>query len=263
MSSRSVRPLVVIGSGGFGRETVEAVRAVNAARPTWDLLGFLDDDPTLHRSEIDGVPVLGAIDDARTRFEGAELVVCTGHPGNYSSRRKIVERLGLPAIRYATVVHPAAVLPTTIELGVGTVLLAQVVATAAVRIGSHVAVMPGVVFTHDDIVEDFATFGAGAQLAGRVHVEEGAYVGSGALVREDRTIGAWSLIGMGSIVTRDIPRGEVWVGTPAGFLRRADPPGHTSGAGVVPDSVGTSVTATNMCLGEGRGNPRTSACWLA
>jgi sugar O-acyltransferase (sialic acid O-acetyltransferase NeuD family) len=217
----SVRPLLVIGSGGFGRETVEVVRAINAERPTWDLLGFLDDDRALHGAEIDGVPVLGAIDDARTRFGFTALVVCTGHPGNYLSRKRIVDHLDLPATRYATLVHPTAVLPSGVELGVGTVLLAGVIATTAIRIGSHVAVMPDVVFTHDDIVEDFATFGAGVRLAGRVHVERGAYVGSGALVREDRRIGAWALVGMGAVVTRDVPPGEMWAGVPARRLRSA------------------------------------------
>lgn len=215
---QGVEALVVIGSGGFGRETAEVVRAVNAASPTWDLLGFLDDDQALHGTEIDGVPVLGPIDEAQL-FGGARFVVCTGHPGNYFSRKRIVERLGLPAARYATIVHPTAALPTSTVLGVGSVLLANVVATTGVQIGSHVAVMPGVVFTHDDIVEDYTTFGAGVRLAGRVHVEEGAYVGSGALVREDRTIGAWALVGMGAVITRDVPVAEVWAGVPARFLR--------------------------------------------
>ena len=215
------RPLVLIGSGGFGRETAEVVRAVNAVSRTWDLLGFLDDDPALHGTEIDGIPVLGPIDQARTRFEAAALIVCTGHPGNYVSRKQIVDRLDVPAMRYATLVHPTAVLPTTLELGVGSVLQAQVVATTAVRIGAHVAVMPDVVFTHDDVVEDFVTFGAGVRLAGRVRVEEGAYVGSGALVRENRRIGAWSLVGMGAVVTTDVPASEVWAGVPARFLRPA------------------------------------------
>ena len=215
---QGVEALVVIGSGGFGRETAEVVRAVNAASPTWDLLGFLDDDPALHGKEVDGIPVLGPIDDAQS-FGGGRFVVCTGHPGNYFSRKRIVQRLGLPAVRYATIVHPTAALPTTMVLGVGSVLLANVVATAGVRIGSHVAVMPGVVFTHDDIAEDYTTFGAGVRLAGRVHVKEGAYVGSGALVREDRTIGAWALVGMGAVVTKDIPQGEVWTGVPARFRR--------------------------------------------
>jgi sugar O-acyltransferase (sialic acid O-acetyltransferase NeuD family) len=214
----TVRPLVVVGSGGFGRETVEVVRAVNAEAHTWDLLGFLDDDPALHGTEIDGAPVLGGIDDME-RFGAADVVVCTGHPGNYFSRKRIVERLGLAPTRYATIVHPTAVLPTTASVGGGSVLLAHVVATASVRIGRHVSVMPGVVFTHDDVIEDFATFGAGACLGGRVHVEEGAYVGSGALVREDRTVGAWALVGMGAVVTKDVPLAETWAGVPARFLR--------------------------------------------
>jgi acetyltransferase-like isoleucine patch superfamily enzyme len=103
-------------------------------------------------------------------------------------------------------------------------VLAGVVTTASVRIGAHVAVMPGVIFTHDDVVGDFATFGAGARLGGRVRVGEGAYVGSGALVREDREIGAWALVGMGAVVTEDVPPGEVWAGVPARHLRRVDVP---------------------------------------
>ena len=49
-------------------------------------------------------------------------------------------------------------------------------------------------FTHDDVVGDHTTFGAGARLAGGVVVEPGAYVGAGALVREYTTIGAGALV---------------------------------------------------------------------
>jgi len=62
------------------------------------------------------------------------------------------------------------------------------------------------------------------RLAGRVRVEEGAYVGSGALVREDRTIGAWALVGMGAVITKDVPAAEVWAGVPARFLRPVQVP---------------------------------------
>lgn len=216
-------PLVLVGAGGFARETAEAVRAVNEAGHRFELLGFLDDDAGLAGAVIDGVPVLGAV-DSLADLPDARVVVCTGHPGNYTSRRRIVERLGLPPDRYATLVHPAAVIPPSTRLGPGTVVLAGAVATTAVRVGSHVVVMPGVVFTHDDLIGDYATFGAGVRLAGRVVVGEGAYVGAGALVREDRTIGAWSLIGMGAVVTTDVPPGEVWTGVPARRRRRADVP---------------------------------------
>jgi len=224
-----MQQLVVIGAGGFGRETVEAVRAANAGGPTWDVLGFLDDDPELRGTDVEGIAVLGPISRVGD-YPDSRVVVCTGHPGNYFAKRRIVQRLDLPEARYATVIHPAAVLSSRCRIGPGSVLLATVVATAAVDIGAHVAVMPGVVFTHDDVVGPYAILGAGARLAGRVRVGQGAYVGAGVLVREDRSIGDWALVGMGSVVTRDIPPGEVWAGVPARFLRNAEVPGDIATA---------------------------------
>jgi sugar O-acyltransferase (sialic acid O-acetyltransferase NeuD family) len=213
-----VTPLLVVGAGGFARETAQAVRARNALRPTWELLGFLDDAAGLAGTLVDGVPVLGPVDQVE-RYPDAAVVVCTGSPADYGSRKRIVARLDLPPSRYARIVHPAASLASSTVLGEGSVVLAGAVTTAAVRIGAHVAVMPGCVFTHDDVVGDYATFGAGVRLAGGVEVAEGAYVGSGALVREHRRVGAWALVGMGSLVLTDVPAGEVWAGTPARRLR--------------------------------------------
>jgi sugar O-acyltransferase (sialic acid O-acetyltransferase NeuD family) len=152
------------------------------------------------------------------------VVICVGNPRDYAVRARLVRRLGLSEDRYATVVHPAAVVSATSRIGPGSVLLAHCVLTAAVRVGAHVAVMPHVVLTHDDVVEDYATLTSGVRLGGGVRLERGAYVGSGALVREGTTVGAWSQIGMGSAVLDDVPPGEVWVGSPARRLRAAGAP---------------------------------------
>jgi sugar O-acyltransferase (sialic acid O-acetyltransferase NeuD family) len=220
-------PLVLVGPGGFGRETAEVVRAINAdheqrtGAPRWELLGFLDDDPARWGTAVAGVTVLGGLDVLATQAQ-ARVVVCTGHPGNFTSKRRIVERLELPPERYATLVHPAAVLAPSCSVGEGTVVLAGVVGTIDVHIGAHVGLMPQVVLTHDDRLEDFVTVGAGARLAGTVHVQQGAYLGSGCLIREGRTIGPWALVGMGAVVTRDVPGGEVWAGVPARFARAVE-----------------------------------------
>lgn len=213
-----MKPLVLVGAGGFARETAQAVLAINEVRPTWDLRGFVDDDVRLEGSSVDGLPVLGPVEWVH-EAEHAQVVVCTGHPGNYFSRRLIVARLQLDPSRFATLVHPAAVVPRSAEIGPGSVLLATVVITSGVRVGCHVAVMPAAVLTHDDVVGSYATFGSGARLAGRVTVGLGAYIGAGALVREDTRIGDWALVGMGAVVTGDVPRAEVWAGVPARRIR--------------------------------------------
>ena len=215
--------LVVVGAGGFGRETVDAVRAMNASGASWRLLGYIDENPSLAGTRVGGVPVLGGTREL-SNLPNAFVVVSTGRPDNYVSRPRIVRELGLPAERYATIVHPSAAVSASSRIGSGSVLLACVVLTSAVTIGSHVAVMPHVTLTHDDVIEDFATLASGVCLGGQAHVGRAAYLGAGALIREGRTIGSCALVGMGAVVTADVPAREVWAGVPARRLRAADVP---------------------------------------
>jgi sugar O-acyltransferase (sialic acid O-acetyltransferase NeuD family) len=207
--------LVIVGAGGFARETAAAVEAINAVAPTWRLLGFLDDDPDLHGTTRSGVPILGAI-EARP---DALAVVCVVSPRNFVARQQLAERLTAAGQRFATLVHPSVQLDAGSTVGAGTVLLAQVAITADAVIGDHVLVMPQVVITHDDVIGDYATITSGVRLGGGVRVGPGAYLGAGSLIRESVVLGARSMVGLGSVVLRDVPAGQIWVGNPARYLR--------------------------------------------
>ena len=209
--------LIVVGAGGFGRETIELVRALQKAGDPVELRGVCDDDPAWHGGEVLGVPVLGA-SEAVADYPDCQVVVTIGNPSNFGVRRRIVEAMGLASERFATLVHPTAVVPGSADIGVGSIVHAGCVLTADIVVGAHVVMMPAVVLTHDDRVGDFATIGAGALVAGGVTIGEGAYVGSGARIREYCTVGAGSLVGMGAVVVADIPSGEIWAGTPAEFM---------------------------------------------
>lgn len=215
-----MRQLLIAGAGGFARETAAAVYAINEQRPTWHLLGLLDDNAALHGQRRSGLNILGGLEVARAHPEAA-VVVCVGNPRNYTARKQVVERLALPQERYATIVHPSVEAGAGCTFGPGSVLLAQVALTADVSVGAHVAVMPQTVLTHDDVVHDYATIASGVRLGGSVSVAQGAYIGAGALIRESVRIGAWAQVGLGSVVLRDVPPGEVWVGNPARYLREA------------------------------------------
>lgn len=214
------RPLLIIGTGGFARETAAAVRADPERR--WQIVGFLDDDPSRVGTAPGGIEVLGPTDEVADHPE-ASVVVCTGNPRDYASRYRIVRRLGLDAERYATIVHPSASIGYGSAVGVGTVLLAHVVLTADVTIGTHVACMPHVTLTHDDVVGSFSTIASGVAVGGSARVGTGAYLGAGAVLRENVTIGDWSLVGAGSLVLADVPARCVAYGQRARPIRSIAP----------------------------------------
>ncbi|CAM3333220.1 acetyltransferase [Kibdelosporangium persicum] len=207
-----MNPLIIVGAGGLARETLAA------ARDSWKVLGFVDDNPALHGSEVDGSPVLGPL-DAIQDYPDAQVVICTARTTDLASRRRISERLALPVERYATVVHPTAGIAAGTVIGAGSVVLAFVVVTAPQEIGEHVVIMPHVTITHDDRVSSYVTFAARVALAGNVSVGEASYLGSGALVREGLSIGAGALVGMGAVVLENVPDNEVWAGVPARRIR--------------------------------------------
>lgn len=55
-----------------------------------------------------------------------------------------------------------------------------------------------------------------------IHIEEGVFVGAGSFILKGVTIGAHSIIGAGSVVTKHVPAGEVWGGNPARFIRKVE-----------------------------------------
>src|ERR1700726_1370592 len=77
-ASPDLTALLIVGAGGFARETAAAVHSINAIAPQWDLLGFLDDDAALLGREFEGVRVLGPVDAGIAASPSARVVVCTG-----------------------------------------------------------------------------------------------------------------------------------------------------------------------------------------
>lgn len=215
-----IQPLVILGAGGFARETLDVVDAINAVSEQFDMRGFIVDADYARPGEtVNDKPILGDFDWLAGRPD--VLAVCgVGAP---HIRRQMILKAAQMGIQFAVLVHPRATLTRWVELGAGTIITAGCVLTNQIRLGQHVHLNLNCTVGHDALIDDFATLSPGIHVSGGVHIEEGAYIGTGAALIEKVTIGKWSTIGAGSAVVRDIPPNVTAVGVPAKVIKeRAD-----------------------------------------
>jgi sugar O-acyltransferase (sialic acid O-acetyltransferase NeuD family) len=211
------RPLVVVGAGGFGRETLDAVAAVNegADTPPFQLLGVLDDGPAerhLQRLERRGVRHLGSVHQWLARERSGAYVIAVGAPAVRRRLAEDFERRGWEAV---TVVHPAATVGSQTCVGPGVIVCAGAQVSTNVQLGAHVHLNPNATVGHDSVLEDFVSVNPAAVVSGECHIGSGALLGAGSVVLQGLEVGTAATVGASACVTRNVKPGSVVVGVPA------------------------------------------------
>ena len=204
-------PLLIIGAGDHGRGTLEIVRACNRVRPSYNVLGFLD-DACDRPGEVSGVPVLGGIDRAISSHPAVQYVIAIA---GCAAKQRVAEHLDELGVSYTSVVHPAATLSPDVELGPGAIIGAGVVIAYATRLRPHVTVNLNATVGHDCEVGAFSTVAPGANIAGHVRIGSACDIGLNSTVTRGITIGDRSIVGPGAVVLKSLPCGSRVFGNPA------------------------------------------------
>jgi sugar O-acyltransferase (sialic acid O-acetyltransferase NeuD family) len=216
-----MRKLVVLGAAGNSLEILDAVLDAydsgDASRFT--PVGFLDDNAETWGQEINGYPVLGALSLAGQFDPDTLFVNGIASTKTYKRKPEIIGSLGMPEDRFATIVHPSAVVSRFATVGAGSVILQNAVVGSGVRLGRHVHVLPLTVVSHDAQVDDFATIAGCVSVSGHVRLGRACYVGTAASIRGGVTVGEGAMVGMGAVVLNDVPVETVVAGVPAAELK--------------------------------------------
>jgi sugar O-acyltransferase (sialic acid O-acetyltransferase NeuD family) len=210
--------LVIVGTGGQGREMLDIARAEVADGAKLNLLGFIDDAPSAQSAalvEAQGLPVLGDVQWLCT--SGIKAMVLIGI-GSGPVRRAVDRRLQAAGFNSPVIRHPSATIGSATTLSPGSCLWAGARLTTNVRVGRHVHVNQNATVGHDTVLADYVTLNPSAAVSGSVSAAEGALVGAGAVVLQGRALGRDTIVGAAACVTRNVRDRETVVGVPARTL---------------------------------------------
>ena len=219
-----MKRIVIIGAGGHGREVADILRQ-QRGQSIGVVLGFVDDNLSLHGSMLDGLPVLGDLNWLHEDSDAKDVsVICAiGEP---AVSRRVVSRASGYGLEFANAVSTSSTVSEFSKLGRGVMVFPGVAVNTGAVIEDHSILNLSATVSHDTKVGRHTNINPGAHLAGNVTVGEGCYIGMGANVLQGVSIGEWSIVGAGAVVTTDLPANVTAVGVPARIIKTREAGWH-------------------------------------
>lgn len=213
-----MKQVAIFGASGCGRGVMPWARQQWSASDEPHQLVFVDDHPTT--AECNGHSVL-------TYNQWMALPATSRHINiaiaNSAVRQKLVERCMADGVQFFEVRAANVVQLDDVQLGEGAILCPFVTLTSNIRIGKHFHANLYSYVEHDCVIGDYVTFAPGVKCNGNVVIEDDAYIGAGAIIKQGQpgkplVIGRGAVVGMGAVVTHSVPPGATVVGNPARLL---------------------------------------------
>ena len=212
-----MKRFAIFGASGCGRGVLPVVRQqLQAALAAGDAdLAFVDDHPPA--PVVNGHRVLTY---AQWLSEPASSRHMNVAIANSQLRQKLVQRCADDGVQFFEARAANVVQLDNVQLGEGAVLCPFVTLTSNIRIGRHFHANLYSYVEHDCVIGDYVTFAPGVKCNGNVLVEDHAYIGAGAVIKQGQpgaplVIGRGAVVGMGAVVTKSVPPGVTVAGNPA------------------------------------------------
>lgn len=208
------QPVIILGGGGHARVLIDILQTHDV-----EIIGITLAEPTF--DELFGYPVLGN-DKAVYRWKPSDvlLVNAIGSIGIPTNRKLLYEKFHAKGYRFASVIHPSAIIASDCKLGEGVQIMAGAVLQSGSCIGNNVIINTKASIDHDTVVGQHVHIAVGSTIAGGVRIGDCAFIGAGSTIIQNIDIGANSIVAAGAVVIRDVKESTTVMGVPAREVNR-------------------------------------------
>ena len=216
-----MKKIIIIGSGGHAKVVADIILTrEKELNENLKIIGFLDDNfKNLRYDNIFNIPILGDLNniDNFSKNEDYFFIIAIG---SNEVRKKISEKY--KELNYYTAIHPKSIISREVEIGSGTVVMANVVINPASTIGRHCIVNTSSVIEHDNKIGDYVHISPNTTLCGGVNIDDNSWIGAGSGVRQQIYIGKNVVVGANSVVVKDIENSCIVAGNPAKKIKEKE-----------------------------------------
>ena len=205
--------IAIFGAGGFGREVKMLIDQINVQKEQFEFIGYFDDGKP-KGSLINSYPVLGGLQDIQDWAKSKlNLVIAVADP---NAKKKIVDSIKNIDIAFPSLIHPGVLIgKDEVTIGNGCIICAGTIITINIDIGSYVILNLGCTVGHDTKIGDYCSFMPSVNISGEVDIASCVYVGTGAKIINQLSIGERTIVGSGAVVSKSLPANCTAVGVPA------------------------------------------------
>ncbi len=214
--------VVIIGGGSMLAITIDILEK----QGLYTIVGIIDSRREIG-SEVYGYKVIGRQEEIvqlliKYNIEGGIITIGTNYYRHIlkESIEKYLKEYGwIEDFEWINAIHPSCVIGSNVELGKGCLFMANTVINSESKIGNFVHMYTGAIIEHNNEFNDYSSISAKSSTGGFVKVSKFAAICMGCTLFDRVTIGYNSVVGSGSLVTKNVTIHCLVYGTPAKFIK--------------------------------------------
>lgn len=209
-----MKDIAIFGAGGFGREVACLIKRINQVKPTWNFIGFFDDNEALRGTRNEYGEVLGSMKDLNAWNKELSLALGIGSPRAVNA---VVGKITNEKLDFPNLLDPTVLIADRdfVKLGKGNIFASNCIISIAVTVGDFNTFNNNTVLGHDDQVGSFNSFMPNVNISGGVTIGDRNFFGVKSTVLQYLKVGNDTTIGGNALVIRNTKDGFLYIGNPA------------------------------------------------